>query len=91
VVVGAPPSGEKISVDPHGLRGEERIVMGSSYGSCNPPLDFPMFIELYESGRLPLDDLVSRTYQLSEINEALANLAAGGDLRGLVVFDKAEF
>jgi S-(hydroxymethyl)glutathione dehydrogenase/alcohol dehydrogenase len=91
VVVGAPPSGEKISVDPHGLRGEERTLMGSSYGSCNPPLDFPMFIELYESGRLPLDDLVSRTYQLSEINEALANLAAGQDLRGLVVFDKAEF
>ena len=50
-----------------------------------------MFIELYESGRLPLDDLVSRTYQLSEINEALANLAAGEDLRGLVVFDKAGF
>lgn len=91
VVVGAPRSGEKITIDPHGLRGDERVVMGSSYGSCNPPLDFPMFIELYESGRLPLDELVSRTYRLSEINEAFENLAAGKDLRGLVVFDKAEF
>lgn len=62
--------------------------MGSSYGSCNPPADFPMFIDLYQSGRLALDDLVSRIYRLSEINEAFENLASGKDLRGLIVFDE---
>jgi Zn-dependent alcohol dehydrogenase len=89
VVIGAPPSGEMLSIDPHGLRGDEKSLIGSSYGSCNPPLDFPKFIELYQSGHFPIDDLVSRTYQLTEINDAFENLAAGKDLRGIVVFDEA--
>lgn len=90
VVVGAPPSGETLSIDPHSLRGDEKMIMGSSYGSCNPPLDFPMFIELYRSGRFAIDDLVSRVYALTEINEAFENLAMGNDLRGLIVFDEPE-
>jgi S-(hydroxymethyl)glutathione dehydrogenase/alcohol dehydrogenase len=90
VIIGAPPTGAMLSIDPHALRAEEKVLMGSSYGSCNPPVDFPLFIDLYMNGRLALDELVSRTYRLEEINEAFANLAAGRDLRGLIVFDGAE-
>ncbi len=88
VIIGAPPTGARLSIDPHALRAEEKALLGCSYGSCNPPADFPLFIELFQAGRLPLDRLVSREYRLSEINEAYANLASGQDLRGLIVFDE---
>lgn len=88
VIIGAPPTGARLSIDPHALRAEEKALRGCSYGSCNPPADFPLFIELFQAGRLPLDKLVSREYRLSEINEAYANLASGQDLRGLIVFDE---
>jgi S-(hydroxymethyl)glutathione dehydrogenase / alcohol dehydrogenase len=87
VVVGAPPSGEVLTIDPHQLRAQEKVLMGCSYGSCNPPVDFPMFTSLYRAGRFALDEFISRTYELSEVNEALINLADGKDLRGVIVFD----
>ena len=90
VVIGAPPTGARLSIDPHALRAEEKALLGCSYGSCDPPADFPLFIDLFQAGRLPLDRLVSREYRLDEINEAYQNLARGEDLRGLIVFDEAE-
>ena len=89
VIIGAPPTGARLSIDPHALRAEEKALLGCSYGSCNPPADFPLFIELFQACLLPLDRLVSREYRLAEINDAYANLASGQDLRGLIVFDEA--
>jgi S-(hydroxymethyl)glutathione dehydrogenase / alcohol dehydrogenase len=87
VVIGAPPSGALLNIDPHSLRAQEKVLMGCSYGSCNPPVDFPKFVELFQSGRYKVSELVSHRYALSETNEAYANLASGKDLRGLIVFD----
>ncbi|HUB69781.1 MAG TPA: Zn-dependent alcohol dehydrogenase [Acidimicrobiales bacterium] len=90
VVIGAPPTGAMLSIDPHSLRGQEKMLMGCSYGSCNPPVDFPKFVEMFLSGRFNVAEMVSHRYALAEINEAYANLAAGKDLRGLIVFDETE-
>lgn len=90
VVVGAPPTGAMLSIDPHSLRAQEKALLGCSYGSCNPPVDFPMFIDLYRAGRFALDTIVSRVYRLDELNEAFDNLAQGNDLRGVVVFDETD-
>lgn len=87
VVIGAPPTGAMLKVDPHALRAKEKVLMGCSYGSCNPPVDFPMFVDLLRSGTFKADEMISHRYRLSEINEAYANLASGKDLRGLIVFD----
>ncbi len=89
VVIGAPPSGAMLSIDPHSLRAGEKMLMGCSYGSCNPPVDFPKLVELLQSGQFKVDETISRRYALSEINEAYENLASGKDLRGLIVFDGA--
>lgn len=87
VVIGAPPTGSMLQIDPHGLRARETSLIGCSYGSCNPPVDFPKFIKLIEAGLFQVDGMVSRRYALSEVNEAYANLAKGEDLRGLIVFE----
>jgi S-(hydroxymethyl)glutathione dehydrogenase / alcohol dehydrogenase len=90
VVIGAPPTGEMLTIDPQQLRAKEQVLMGSSYGSCNPPVDFPLFVELYQAGRFAINELINHTYKLSEVNDALTNMAEGKDLRGVVLFDNGQ-
>jgi S-(hydroxymethyl)glutathione dehydrogenase / alcohol dehydrogenase len=86
VIIGAPPTSEQIVLDSAAVRAGECRVIGSSYGSANPPVDFPHLVELYLAGRLRLDELVTRRYDLDQANEAFEHLAAGDDARGLIVF-----
>jgi Zn-dependent alcohol dehydrogenase len=86
ILLGHPPTGATAALSPsHLIQGERRLV-GSMYGSTNPPVDFPRFAELYLAGRLRLDELVSRRYAIQEANEAFRALAAGELARGLIVF-----
>ena len=57
------------------------------YGSVRPNIDFPKFVDLYLEGRLKIDELVSRTYKLDQINEGFAALRRGQVARGVIVFD----
>jgi S-(hydroxymethyl)glutathione dehydrogenase/alcohol dehydrogenase len=57
------------------------------YGSVRPDLDFPRLVDLYMQGRLKIDELVSRTYRLEQINEGFAALRTGQVARGVITFD----
>ena len=59
----------------------ERRVLGSIYGSSRPERDFPRTLELYRSGRLPLDRLISHTLPLGEVSQAFALMHSGEALR----------
>ncbi len=63
---------------------EEKRLIGSVYGSGDPARDIPRLAALYEEGKLKLRELVSRTYALSGINDALAALAASDGARGII-------
>jgi len=65
---------------------QEKRLIGSVYGSGNPSRDIPRLVSLYQEGGLKLRELVSRTYALDGINEALAALAASDGARGIVRF-----
>jgi S-(hydroxymethyl)glutathione dehydrogenase/alcohol dehydrogenase len=65
----------------------EKTVSGSYYGSANTARDFPLYANLYLSGQLDLDSLITRTYALEQINEAYADMLAGELARGLIVFE----
>ncbi|HYN22756.1 MAG TPA: zinc-dependent alcohol dehydrogenase family protein [Thermoanaerobaculia bacterium] len=70
---------------PHvGLVAEERTIKGSYLGSCNPARDIPRFIEMYQSGALPVDRLLSERIELDEINEGFDRLAQGRSVRQIV-------
>ncbi len=64
-----------------------RTLHGVYMGSTNAKLDIPMFADYYEQGRFNLDDLVSRTITLDQINEGYAELDKGGVARCVIVFD----
>ena len=64
----------------------EQRVLSSSMGSTRFSIQVPQLIELYQQGRLKLDELISRTYPLGEINEAIAAVERGEVLRTVIVF-----
>jgi len=52
----------------------EKRFVGSRMGSGRPRLDVPLFCELYLSGRLMLDELISDRLTLDDVNQALDTL-----------------
>ncbi|PKI05216.1 alcohol dehydrogenase [Staphylococcus xylosus] len=66
------------------LAAEERTVKGSYVGSCVPERDIPRFVNLYKQSRLPVDQLLTDTLSLEEINEGFDRLARGEAARLVV-------
>jgi len=63
---------------------QEKRLIGSAYGSGRPAEDIVRLVDWYRQGRLKLRELVSRTYRLAEINDALAALGASAGARGII-------
>ena len=63
---------------------QEKRVIGSVYGSGNPAEDIPRLVSLYQAGRLKLHELVTRTYALDDVNQALEALANAEGARGVI-------
>lgn len=84
-VVGAPPPSEIISLPANDLYMQGKTVVGCQYGSVVPARDFPMLLDLWRTGRLPLDRLITRRIALSEVNDAFADLEHGNGIRSVIV------
>ena len=56
------------------------------YGDCLPSRDFPRIFGYYQTGDLKLDELVSRTYRLSELGQAMDDMLAGRNAKGVILF-----
>jgi NDMA-dependent alcohol dehydrogenase len=87
VIVGMAAMSVRAPVTPYAMAAQEKTLKGTMYGSVRPNLDFPWLVEMYLEGRLKLDELVSRTYPLDEINEGFAAMRGGQVARGVIVFN----
>jgi NDMA-dependent alcohol dehydrogenase len=82
-----PDSVSEIKIPPLELLITQKAVMGAVYGFASPRIQIPELLVLYRRGTLKLRELITRTYRLDEINRGYADLDAGKNLRGVVVFD----
>jgi S-(hydroxymethyl)glutathione dehydrogenase/alcohol dehydrogenase len=82
VILGVPPLGTEAGFDVSSLY-QNKSIMGCRYGAARPRADIPALVDLYLSGQLKLDELISRTYRLEQFEEALADLQAGSLARGV--------
>ncbi len=64
----------------------EKQVRGSLFGSSNPRVDIVRMLDLYRSGQLMLDELITREYTLDDINAGYEDMRSGVNLRGLIRF-----
>lgn len=85
ILVGISPMGSSTNLPGAILTRQEKTVTGSYYGTAQAARDFPLYLDLYARGQLDLDRLVTRTYGLSEINQAFADMLSGANARGVIM------
>jgi S-(hydroxymethyl)mycothiol dehydrogenase len=86
VQVGVPSPTMALEVPMIEFFGRGGALKPSWYGDCLPTRDFPLLIELFLSGRFPLDRFVSETVALDQVEEAFAKMQRGEVLRSVVTF-----
>lgn len=87
VLVGMPHIGDAATYDPGSMAAMGQGMIGSKMGDTVIARDIPWMVDLYQQGRLKLDELVSGTWTLQQINEAIADTKTGSAKRNVIVFD----
>lgn len=88
VLVGVPEPDMRLDLPLIEYFGRGGALKSSWYGDCLPSRDFPMLIDLYLQGRLPLDQFVSEKIGIGDVEAAFDKMHHGDVLRSVVVFDK---
>jgi alcohol dehydrogenase (nicotinoprotein) len=65
----------------------QKRVQGTLFGSANPIYDIKKMLDLYRSGDIKLDELVTKTYRLEEINQGYQDLLDGKNIRGVILHE----
>jgi NDMA-dependent alcohol dehydrogenase len=90
VVVGlTDAAAESIPIPPFEMVLYQKTIMGTLYGDSQPRNDIPELLAMYHAGKLKLDELVTRTYTLDQVNEAYDDMVAGKNIRGVIEFEQA--
>lgn len=89
VVVGLPPSREELHLPGPAFVLDEKTLRACFYGSSRLRADIPRLLALYRAGRLALDELVTATFPLDQVNDAVAALDRGDGLRSVLVMEEA--
>ncbi len=87
VLVGIPPSGDLATYEPANISSTGQSFIGTKMGDTVLARDIPWLTELYQQGRLKLDELISARWSLDQINEAIADTRTGAARRNVIVFD----
>jgi S-(hydroxymethyl)glutathione dehydrogenase/alcohol dehydrogenase len=83
VLLGVPKVGTEASFVVNSLY-NDKSILGCRYGSTRPHHDIPLYVQLHLDGRMPLGEMVSRTYDLADVAQALDDLHAGTLNRGVL-------
>lgn len=83
ILVGVPPADKKINIYSLPLHFDKTIT-GSFGGETNPTTDIPNYLNLYKQGRFKLKEMISDTFTLDQINEAIAAMRSGQVIRCMI-------
>jgi Zn-dependent alcohol dehydrogenase len=87
VMVGVVPAGTSVELPGADIVLREKTILGCMMGSNRFRTDIPRYVELYRSGRLNLDDMISARLTLDRVNDAFAAMRNGTVARSVVVFE----
>ncbi|MGW5105980.1 S-(hydroxymethyl)mycothiol dehydrogenase [Nocardia sp. NPDC004123] len=85
VLVGVPTPDMRLEMPLLDFFSRGGALKSSWYGDCLPERDFPVLIDLYQQGRLPLDKFVTERIKIDEVEQAFHTMHSGGVLRSVVV------
>jgi S-(hydroxymethyl)mycothiol dehydrogenase len=84
VLVGVPNPDMTLELPLIDFFGRGGALKSSWYGDCLPSRDFPMLVDLFRQGRLPLDEFVTETIGIDGVEAAFDKMRDGGVLRSVV-------
>ena len=87
VVTGLGHPDADVAVNARELTLFQKRLQGALFGASSPSRDIPWMLDMYRSGQLRLDELVTKQYTLDQINEGYADMHAGTNMRGVIVYD----
>ena len=85
-MVGMPHTGQEMAFEPANLAAYGQALVGTKMGDVVLARDIPWLVEMYQQGRLKLEELISGRYALEDINAAIADTKAGAARRNVIVF-----
>ena len=86
IQIGMPHAGGMAEYEPMAMSFQGQSLIGSKMGDVVIQRDIPWMVDLYEQGRLKLDELISGRWTFDQINEAIADTKTGGAKRNVIVF-----
>src|SRR5215210_415046 len=84
VIIGVAPAGAEISTRPFQLV-TGRVWKGSAFGGARGRTDVPRIVDWYMDGKLNIDDLITHTLKLEDINRGFELMKSGESIRSVVV------
>jgi NDMA-dependent alcohol dehydrogenase len=69
------------------LTGYQKRIQGALFGMCAPARDILRQVDMYRAGQLKLDELITQRYPIERINDAVDDLLAGRNIRGVIVHE----
>jgi S-(hydroxymethyl)glutathione dehydrogenase/alcohol dehydrogenase len=82
----APIAQEDVKLNLFDLAMQRKELVGCIFGNANPRRDIPRLLRLHEEGKLNLDDLVTTTYKLEDINQGYQDMRDGKNIRGVISY-----
>ncbi len=86
LMVGMPHSGAMSTYEPVMIAATGQGMIGTKMGDSVIKRDIPWMVDLYQQGRLKLDELISGRWRLDQINEAIADTKTGSARRNVILF-----
>ena len=80
----ADPEALTVHVSGTDLTLNQKTIKGTLFGSANPQYDIVRLLRLYDAGQLKLDELITNTYTLEQVNEGYQDLRDGKNMRGVI-------
>src|SRR5690606_11802596 len=82
----APVSQEVVMLDRFDLAMQRKELVGCIFGNANPRRDIPRLLRLNDEGKLKLDELVTNTYTLDQVNQGYRDMRDGKNIRGMIKY-----
>jgi len=85
IIIGVAGAGQEISTRPFQLV-TGRIWKGTAFGGARGRTDVPRIVDWYMDGKINIDDLITHTMPLSDINKGFDLMHHGESFRSVVVY-----
>ena len=86
VVTGIGKANEEVRVPAFELTLYQKRIQGALFGASSPSRDIPWMLRMYQAGQLYLDELITTTYRLDDINQGYDDMHAGKNIRGVIIY-----